>query len=297
MTKFNSCFLSAPAGTNLETLRKILNEKKIKWYDQSTITVGDSIQKTIKDNIKSADFFCLIIPDIDDYSRYFNIFYELGIAVSSEKPVLIFINPLVKMPSFIQNFTYIRSDLNNIESLRYNIDTFVKYSKPKKSSFQLNEKKTDNLNNLWVSEGLKEVETGDQKTFEQFVFSLFKKSGFIVSNDFKPNKKDYEIDLAIWIDSLDDILYNPIVAELKYGHFSEQQLDTLENQLRNYLYLQGGIGLLIYFDENKKNFPSKINKWPLIIRLSLKELTELIISDKLEEEIIKRRNYAVHGGY
>lgn len=297
MSKFDSCFISAPVGTNLESVREILRNKNIRWYDQSIISIGDSVQNSIKDNIQSADFFCLIIPKLDDYSRYFNIFYELGIAESSQKPVLIFISPQVKMPPFIQNYTYVRADLSNIESLNYNIDTFIKYSKPKKISSQLNGKKTYKIDYSWVDAGLKEVEEGGIKNFEYFVLNLFKKSGLIVSKDSKYFEKRFEIDLAIWIDSLDKILCNPILVELKYGTFSNKKLENLENNLRNYLNQREGIGLLIYFDKNKKKFPSEFNRWPLIIRLSLSELTELVIKDKFEKEIVKRRNYAIHGGY
>lgn len=295
MSKYKSCFISAPTGTNLKLFREALNKKEIQWIDQSNFSLGDSLQESTIDHIKSADFFCLIIPKLYDDSFYFRIFYELGIAEAAKKPILIFVSPNFKIPTFIRNYTYIRSDLDNLDSINYNIDTFTKYSKPKKTTYGYKGKKSVERDFSWIENSLKEVEMGNHQNLENFVFNLFEKSGLIVSES---NEKSFDIDLAIWIDSVDEILGNPIPIELKYGYLSEKRLNFSENALREYMDdFYGKIGLIIYFDKNNKKFQSKYDKWPFIIRLSISELVDLIINDKFEQELIKQRNLAVHGGF
>lgn len=104
-------------------------------------------------------------------------------------------------------------------------------------------------------------------------------------------------DLALWIDKLQDFLGNPILVEVKYGFLDARIIETAEEHLRHYvLGIQGQSGLLIYFDKSGKRFSPFSGRWPLIIRMSLRELMEALERGQLAQILASIRNRTVHAG-
>lgn len=292
--KFKSCFISAPVGTNLQSLRKALEERDIKWFDQSKFYFDESIKESIIEGIQSADFVCVVMPKGFDCS---NIFFELGVATTKNKPVIAFVDPKVEqLPSLLQSFAYARLSMDDRKALALYLDSFLKHvslQKKKKTSKKPHIAKPRDIS--WIREAMESIEHGNEQQFETFVIRLLEESGVIVSR--QPLHRDKGVDLAVWIDSLQNLLGNPILVELKYGAFSNNRLSQAEDKLRHNVEKMGGLaGILIYFNQNHNEFPSQDNRWPLIIRLSLQELVKLVENGNLEKELTKQRNLAVHGG-
>jgi hypothetical protein len=61
-TRFKSCFISAPFGADTSVLRQILEEKGIRWHDQTDVRAGGSWLDVVDTAMTRSDFVCVILP-------------------------------------------------------------------------------------------------------------------------------------------------------------------------------------------------------------------------------------------
>jgi hypothetical protein len=51
----------------------------------------------------------------------------------------------------------------------------------------------------------------------------------------------------------------------------------------------------VYWDSEKREYPTTVTGWPLVFQLSGEVFTQLLRLGKLPEELIRLRNAAIHG--
>lgn len=285
------CFISAPAGTDLATLRKALSARKVSWSDQSKLSLGTPLRAQLLTLIAEADFVCaVVLPG----PRSNAVFYEMGAASASGKPVLAFVSPKADLPQFTEDLSYARADLDDVQAVALHLDAFLRFrlkDEPPKTR-STNRGRSVEASTAWLQEAKQALATEDWHHFEDCFYSLFHGAGFAVN---RPTDKKGAADLALWLDSLDSSL-DPLLVEVKGGDISEERLRIAEEQLRQHVLATGGqIGLLLYLDREGKEFPGSPTTFPLVLRMSGRELLDSVAAGRFEQELMRLRNLAVHG--
>lgn len=287
--QFKSCFISASFGTDTSVLRQALEDRHIKWQDQTSMGPGYSWLDVIEEGLTQSDFVCVVIGQ----EQHNNILFELGIAYAKRKPILAFIDSDVKLPSDLHSLTYFRVSHKNRIAVESSLDTFLQHARPvpyrrkRKATVKPHKRSKPSVDEKPKSSSYSESEN---KTAE-----LLKEAGFIVTGS--EERKDKGADFAVWIDELEDALGTPILVEVKAGNLTDRVIEDAAAQLRKHVAnTHGRCALLIYWDHANREFPSLSVEWPLILTLSGSRLIQLVTEGKLAQELVRLRNTAVHGG-
>jgi len=266
-------------------LREALEESGIRWRDQASLTTGGSWLELLDTELSRSDFVCVVLPA----ERRDNALFELGIAYAKRKPILVFIDSLLQLPSDIPSVTYVRSTPTNPETVRSVLRTFLEHAPvaPPRKAW-----KPPRKPKLWKERSPSTLR-GTQ--FEQRTADLLQRAGFIVSGSAEPRGRG--VDLAVWIDQLEHSLGNPLLVEVKAGDLSAKRLDEAAFQLRQYVAkTHGRCALLVYWDHSNREFPLASAGWPLVLQLSGAALSKLVAQGRLVQELVRLRNAAAHGG-
>lgn len=286
-SKFKRCFISAPFGTNTGVIRHALEAEGVQWSDQTSVNAGNSWLDVLEQEVARSDFVCAIVPS----EGHGNIFFELGIAYSKGKPILAFISPSLEMPSGMHSLTYVRSDPTDSALVRVALRTFLEHAEPR----VLSKKRSRSRSTVSNSSRSPARYLNQGRDFEDRTAALLARAGFIVSEQNKQH--DVGADFAVWIDQLEHSLGNPVLVEVKAGHLSSARLNQAASQLRKHVErTRGRWALLVYWDDDGREFSPRSFEWPLVLFLSGKKLSRLVTRGELVKELVKLRNLAVHGG-
>jgi hypothetical protein len=130
---------------------------------------------------------------------------------------------------------------------------------------------------------------------ESFVARLFENLSDITIVKKEPIYADRGADISLWIESPHSNISNPVLVQVKSGRLSDSILKTSENQLSQYLKKTNApIGLLIYFDFEKRNFQQPSIETPLVIWLELSSLVSMLSQHSLAQIIVTQRNLIMH---
>jgi len=303
-SKFKTCYISAPPSTNISSLRRALEERSIAYTDQGDLRPGVPLLQEIERAINRSDFLCAVVPKATNHE---SVLFEMGMARGKKRPILIFVDFGIDLPYFLQGVPYSRAGLEDKAAIEDHLDAFLEHSgadivhgtrERYRSTYVEQSKRVDTS---WAALALMTLEAGDPAVLESVVGRLFQEAGMVTSEysmrGTGEQRRTLRPDLALWIDELQDFLGNPIPVEVKYGSLSARQIETVEDQLRRYiLEIHSQSGLLVYLDKGEKQFPPFSGRWPLIIRLSLRELIEALEQGKLVHTLASIRNQAVHAG-
>lgn len=286
-SQFSSCFISAPFGADTSILRRALEERGIRWRDQTSVEPGSSWLDVLDKDLSGSDFVCAVLPA----ERQGNILFELGIAYAKRKPILAFVSSPLQLPSDILSLTYVRSDPTNPDAVRLALGAFLDHATPKPPR----RTRTASTKVRPWKEPVTSTPSASPLDFERQTADLLQQAGFIVS---EPTElREQGADFAVWIDELQDSLGNPLLVEVEVGDLSAGLLRQAAARLRHHVSkTHGRCALLVYWDEDNREFPPAPPEWPLILQLSGTTLTALISQGRLVQELVRLRNAAVHGG-
>ena len=285
--RFKSCFISAPFGVDTSIVREILDEKGIRWHDQTDVRAGGSWLDAVDTAMTRSDFVCAVLPT-ERYRE--NVLFELGIAYARRKPVLAFLGSSLSLPSDIGGLTYLRVNSANREAVRSALDAFLTHANPTPS--------TKPVVTPSKRRGKSEPYTlppasATAQEFERRTAELLRHAGFILSEP--SESRDQGADFAVWIDEVQNSLGNPVLVQVKVGDLSSLRLEQAASQLRHYVTkTHGRCGLVVYWDRQNREFPAVSTDWPLIFRLSGQTLARLASQRLLAQELVRLRNEAVH---
>lgn len=293
MPSLVKCYISAPAGTDLSTLRDVLRNAGAEWVDQSHVHLGQSLPEAVSAAISAADFVCAVIPEGADSA---NVFYDLGFARAQEKPVLVFVEHGRTLPSFLQHLPYAKAGMHDRQAMVFQLTSFLRFG-PKRRTHSKTVTQVESEKPLAGSleKASGALANADAFAFEQAIYEMFQDAGVAIS---QPTETERDAaDLALWLDSVHETFGGPVLVELKAGRLSEAVLREAEDRLRHHIFATGGeIGVLVYLDRDGRVFDAQQFGWPTVVRLSADELMKLLGAGRFEQELIRRRNHDVHGG-
>lgn len=285
LTGARKCFISAPFGLDTSALRRELEQRNISWSDQTTIAPGSSIIDIIDSEILSSDFVCVIITE----NSRDNVMFELGIAYARHKPILAFTKKYSDFLSDIHSLTCIHSDSSNVEVVSAALDTFLRYAKkapPRRN--KIYSAKISTISNIIPTA----TNVGQQ--MEKKTAALFHNANIIYSEQRETPSSG--ADFAIWVDELVSSLGNPILVEVKSGRITQERLHSACEQLKKYLgRVNARYGIVVYWDEEGKEFPSTRSDTPFIFQISGNLLINLLSSGQFAQELLRLRNVTAHG--
>lgn len=288
------CFIVAPADVAIAGIRRLLEKRNLEVYDTvTTLTLGLSVVSSIKDKIDKADF---VVAVISLKTPRPNVFFELGMAYGTRKPVFLVIQDEGPVPADLEDMFYVRTSLENLKVIAFSLDQFLaKYEYPsRKPRFALKEGVREHGSLESLQEEIENVaERGSGAELESRLASLFKSEGAVVTKQYGP--KDKGADMALWIDALGSSLGNPILVQIKVGEISQFSLNRAEEQLRHYLAMaKARSGLLIYLARRRKHFGPSVFRLPLVIRLDTRDLVTKLASRTLADILLSERNTMMH---
>ena len=296
-----TCFISAPAGVNLTTIKQILLERDIEFVLPSEVlTHGQSISGKIKKLISLSDIFIAVFDDVHDNG---NILFELGLAVGLKKQIIILTPPSFSLPSDLSGFLVLRVTQDNLDALGFSLDQMLaatgKKSKKraikKYDDFKITKKPISNK----IHELKNKLNDLDSRvadyTLERFVADLLKESGISVIQ--QSGKPDTGADFAIWSDELGAILGNPILIEIKRTIRDRAQARQVTNQLTRYIEKNNSKSAIVLYLEGLpsdriQEFTNKFN----ILFFRLGDIVEQLQNNTFADTIRIRRNRIAHGG-
>jgi hypothetical protein len=104
-------------------------------------------------------------------------------------------------------------------------------------------------------------------------------------------------DIALWVDSLESSLGNPILVEIKIDHLTEKTLELAELQLEKLIRSTNArVGLLVYGDRDGRRFGSSKLLSPLIIRFEYRDFISKLSKCPLDLIILSERDRMAHIG-
>tara|TARA_R100000935_G_C2820706_1_gene159626 strand:- start:676 stop:1617 length:942 start_codon:yes stop_codon:yes gene_type:complete len=311
MNKNLKCFISSSHNVDTTSIKNILDENGVETFDLYDFSIGDSIQQILKRKIKEADFAIFIITDNNP-----NVIYEMGVCEGLGKQYFILLDKDLKIPFYIENKLFIRTDVNDFQLTRNSIskllvdikkNTKQYYSKQKEKVKKAIEYHSDtkgqlrdilpeiqdlrNFTNEDVN-GINSARNGfKMEDITSRIFSILKLN-YVENN----TNKEKGIDFAVWSDNLGKILGNPIIFELKYGRLNRNRLQNAENQIRKYIEISDAkVGVLLYLDRENKRHKIKSSLYPLIISCDLEDFVNELIETSFETLILNQRNKIAHG--
>jgi hypothetical protein len=220
-----------------------------------------------------------------------NILFELGLAYARQKPILAFLGPSSSPPVDVLSLTYFRSDPKDENTVRSALATFLEHAGKR----PLAKARTPRAKGRPPSKRPIEAFLSQGEEYEARTAQLFQNAGFLVSHSHLPGAE--RPDFAVWIDDLPEPLGNPLLVEVKAGRLSGLSIDEAALQLREYVEkTHGRGGLLVYWDQENREYPLISSHQPLIFQVSGPTLTRLLEQGRLRQELVRFRNVAAHGG-
>ena len=292
------CFISANHKVKLTHIKNILIENDIDSFDMYDISIGDSIQETVKSKLKEADFALFILTQNGT-----NSIYELGVCEGLNKEYFVIVDKNVEPPFFIKNRLFLRADVSKEESMEESIiklinDIKKRSIRPKKrksipkENFSPYSKEVQGKlkNHLPLIKNLRTAK--NNQLLEQAIMKIFKEINLnYIENDTNKNKG---VDFAIWNNRLGKTIGNPIIIEVKQGDLVRRKKEIQEQLLRYIEKSEAKVAILLYLDSNDKRIKIEESVKPLIFAYDIEDFINELISRSFESIILNQRNKIVH---
>ena len=289
-TRIQTCFITAPAGGNLEVLIDALHRRNIRVVAPENHAAGQEIGSEITDLLSRVD---LVIGVMTRAQRSQWALFELGIAWGMGKRILLFAPPKSShLPSTLRHFLTVRANISNREAVQFALDQVL--AAPETSQrLAITRKKTRPLGtaaDAYLQGSINLAETLRGAELEHLIARALSEAGVEVVTS-APGKDD-GVDLAIWSDALQATVGNPLLVEIKAQLPARGLTSEVAQRLARYVSDAGGRwGLLLYGSgpEKIKNLP------PNVLALSIVALFEHLKNRSFEEVVRDLRNRRVHG--
>jgi hypothetical protein len=296
--KLQTCFISAPLQVDTEPLRAALATRGVTPRDASEVLAQSHARQTIESVIAGVDFVCVVIPEgpVDA-----NVMLDLGVAMGTGRPRLLFVAPKAELPVALRGQPYARASLTDAEALRFHLDAFLKNA-GKGNGVRDNGRPTEDRgpSPVPVSSALARLaEWEGQPTPPQesdlvpFLADVFETAGYTTSTaPTTTGQENTRADLAVWVDELQAAMGNPLIIEVAAHHApigpKGRQLQHLLQEFRSPL------GLLVCWGQPDAHGLPDDWRRPIVVVMGVRELVEAIGRGDFARTLLTRRNNAFH---
>jgi len=164
--------------------------------------------------------------------------------------------------------------------------------------FIISKKQTPALDNKAFKNFVEKLQSIRQRNssreFEDLIKDVFNTLDLqIVSNEYSVEGKG--ADFALWDESLESVIGNPIFVEIKFGNLKTQDIFNTEQQLKRYIEIgEAKAGILLYLDKEGKKFDDTPTLNPFILKFDFEDFLTKLSSHNLKQIFLNKRNSLVH---
>ncbi|MBL0931563.1 MAG: hypothetical protein IBJ15_15785 [Alphaproteobacteria bacterium] len=289
-SRIRSCFITAPAGTNLDVLTDALRRRDIRVVGPEAVSLGATWETEISNLLTSAD---LVIGVLTRARRSDWVLFELGQAWGQGKMVLLFAPPdSAHVPSTLRRFLTVRANLSNREAIEFALDQILAVPEPTSMpSRSVKEKPPLGASaDRYLQGSVPMFASVNALELEALVANALREAGVDVLA--RSQAEDRGADLAIWSDELQPFVGNPLLVEIKSRLATPKASANAAQQLSRYVASTGGLwGLLLYGVG-----PADLGSLPPnILALSIETLFLRLRGESFDQIVRDLRNRRVHG--
>ncbi|MBA3417013.1 MAG: hypothetical protein H0U10_17470 [Chloroflexia bacterium] len=295
---FKTCIISAPLGVDTAPLREALSERGVKSREFSDVLAGSYGLQAIEAAMKEADFVCAVIPNgpVDA-----NVLLELGVAIGTRRPSLLFVAPKADLPVSLRGQHYARASLKDAEALRFHLDAFLKNAGKSDRAHEAGRHEepvtmrpasaASALSRLAAWEA--QLSPPNEREVVSFLAEVFESSGYLTSTSPLPaGRHDFRANLAVWVDELQATIGNPLVIEV--GVHSPPTIGKVHELQQLLVEFQSPLGLLVSWRPPTSGESGDDWRQPLVVQMGARELVEAINRGDFPQTLLARRHSAVH---
>lgn len=249
-----TCFVAAPARSDLDTIRSVLAERHI----APLIAVeqpphGRTVLEHLSSMIRDADLFLGVLPPQDEQLSP-SVLFEVGLALGLPRPVLLLSErDPSDLPQVFRDVVLLRVGVDNREAIGFAVDqavAAVRMGRPRKPAFTSSPEETEAIGEI-ASElvaHLDRVRMPDDQELEGAVVRALKASG--VSTIVRPSDESTaRVDMAIWSDELAPWVGAPLLIEVRSRIPDIERLRALGGQVASYLGESGAQWALVIYGD------------------------------------------------
>ncbi len=311
--RLGTCYISAPAGTDLDNIRSVLSKRGIRVLVPEDSASYTEVVSDVPRLMSQAD---LVIGILTRERRSQWVLFELGQAVALGKQIVVFAPPKSDiLPTNLQRFLTLRINLSNREAIAFALDQVL--AAPERVSDDgkrrteggryLRKKEVRYLRKKEEGRGLgpqvdellpklrEAVAERQGRRFEELVACAIRSSGVEVVAEAPID--DRRFDLAIWSDTLQPLVGNPLPIELKLRLENPSELRAALQQCLRSAHAAGSTWSLLIYGEG---LSSKDKVWsttaPTVLAISIDELIREMRVTPFVDIIRRLRNLRVHSG-
>lgn len=289
-----TCFVSAPRGIPLETLRESLLAHDIRPLIPQELSAGTDWASELQRQLVQADLVVGILPT-GRQSAW--VLFELGQAWALGRRILVIAPPGSEpVPPTLQRLLVLRTAPDNRQAIDFALDQLL--SAPP-------EPLAKEARKLFESSGLgaqadslitrldRSLHSGGGQEFEKTVSDAIRNSGTDVVVE--SPEHDRGADLAVWSDVLEPFVGNPLLVELKLKIQNKTTAGSVFRQLKSYLGASDTRWALLVYGEGP---PPDDRFWracpPNILLMPARSLLEALRTRTFPEIVRDLRNRRVH---
>lgn len=289
------CFISAPLGAPLESLRESLASHGLEVLIPRNLAAGSDWASEIKKELSLAD---LVIGVLTGGHQSGWVLFELGQAFALGKRVLLLTTPDCEpIPFPVHQFLVLRIDLNNREAIDFALEQLLSAPRATEPVSRPHQKESSGIGPK-TDELLEQLETSirvsDWKALELVVASAVQLSGADVV--VRSPGVDSGVDLAVWSDVLESFVGNPLLIEVKGTLRNRSDIQEVSWQFASQLLRSGAHwGLLLYAEGPPVQDPIWKGTPPTVLTYPIRTLIETLRTRSFPQIVRDLRNQRVHG--
>jgi hypothetical protein len=283
-----SCFVIAPYQVQVGSFLEALRTQNVEpFFISDFLKSGSFAISSLRSAFKSVDLvIALLIPGhILD-----NVIFEIGLAVGMSRPLLVFAERGLKLPSDLRG---LRVNFVDLSALVNTIPEIQKFLEPKlKSEFVASrydslgppDRARPRLKGPALSDELRRLRSAivhrpSAAQLESDLSRLLTVVGWTVA-EARSSAKTRAPDLAVWIDEIQKDVGNPLAVEVKTS-LSPQELARAVEQLSHYVTSSGAkAGILLYGGPEIPLERNVAQRFPPIFAFTLEQLADLLEQEK-----------------
>jgi hypothetical protein len=291
-----SCFMVSERGVETASLKRALQTLHVEVRDQTSFQVGSYLPQTLASTIAGVDFVCLVLAD-GLPSR--ETMLETGVAIGAGRPLIAFGSQKSKLPLTLNNVAFVRGSLLNEENLSIHLRSFLTSITPqpveeeeKEEDVSISEHES-RLASQRLMDASTEVEgwyvrgsVPSEREVISVLSQMFESRGYLITQrEDLQREHSRRVDMGVWIDDMPSGVGDPLLIEID---MTRKEFRSAYRRFQQLLTQVGSdFGLLIRWehDWNEMNLVERREDSPLIVAMSLKEVSETLLSETFEDRL------------
>jgi hypothetical protein len=293
-TSIDSCYISAPAGSDLGVLKRALHDRRIRVVDPTDFAPGSSISAEVMRVLPSVD---LVIGILTRERRSDWTLYELGLAAALARRVVVIapVGELLPPQLDLSGIMVVRADPGTREAIEFVLDQLLAAPRRAARSQPVKANRDDFRfrADMYLSEANRLMTMGSGEEFETLLASALRESG--VDALVREPSVDRGADIAVWSDALQAYVGNPLLIEVKMRLGSLDQLRDAGMRLAQQVLSTGGQWGLLIYGVGPPTHEVQNSVVFNVLAISVHDLFERMRSAPFASVVNEMRNRRAHG--